>query len=168
MSTLSHAEVAPFYAAFLAMHGRNSTLDINAIEQLITANDSDDVEVITLAMTEAEVDDAADIADYRKRFAVTSKYTDIQLSDMIMATSDDMSDESWVKYFETGIIPNENDDRSHDDANESDIPVTTSAFEYADKMDDELVAALETNAKAALEGKRGGAVIAAKLIKLHG
>lgn len=48
------------------------------------------------------------------------------------------------------------------------LPVDDDVYSYADAMTDDVVKALDVNAKAMLEGKRGGAVIALDLLSLYG
>jgi hypothetical protein len=75
------------------------------------------------------------------------------------------SDESEVNDNDEDTDTNETDDRS------TTVPVDTSpgsAFDYASRMDDQLANDLETSANAALENKRGAAVIALDLERIYG
>jgi len=177
MSTLTAQDVMPYTLAFKAKYGRDTTLSIDDMEAVIMNAEADmTAEDFAEAFKEAEVDTndrsqnnddngvvmAGDIDDYRKRFPKqTAKYSDKQLSDLVMATEDDMDDADWIKYFETGSIPSDEP---------STVIESTDAYEYSKRLDadKQFNDDLETNAKAALENKRGAAVIRRDIVRLFG
>jgi len=118
---------------------------------------------------------AQDVMPYTLAFkAKYGRDTTLSLDDMesvIMNAEADMTAEDFAEAFKEA----ESDDRSDDDnanGNEPAVPPQViesgSAWDYAQRLDTDkqFNDDLETNAKAALEGKRGAAVIRRDLVRL--
>lgn len=118
--------------------------------------------------TESDTLAPSDVKEYRDMYAAVhgkpSTLTHEQLVSMVLSTEDDMEPAQWVALMvstEAELAP-------------SDQPVVVdtkpgSAWDYAKKMSDpQFQADLETNAQAALENKRGAAVIRRDLVRLYG
>lgn len=118
--------------------------------------------------------DPSDVQEYRGYFKLVYNrectLTHDELVSLVFSTDDEMEPKDWAEAMlaaeEHGP---ENDDRSADsDVVDETALLTSSAYEYASKWDDQFIADLETNAQAALENKRGAAVLMLDLIRMHG
>lgn len=126
-NTLTMSDVAPYTDAFKAKYGRNTTLSLDDIEQIIERAEGDmSADDFAEAFKEAEPE--IDDADYPNGKA---------------------------------------DDRSAAPAYVQDTK-PGSAWDFAQRMDKQFSDDLETSAKAALENKRGAAVIMLDLFRLYG
>lgn len=107
-------------------------------------------------------DVASQLAAFRTKY---NRETTLSLDDIegiVMNAEADMSDEDFAEAFFEAETPDSNDDRSAPD-----VVTAGSGWSYAAKLDDkEFREHLETNAKAALENKRGAAVLRRDLIRL--
>lgn len=138
-TTLTMADVREYLDAYKAKYGKDTTLTLDAMESIIE---------------KAESDMTAD--DFAEAFHEAEGEGETETNGEQMADGADRDEDTNT---------NETDDRS------TSVEVDTSpgsAYDYASKMDDKLAEDLETSAKAALENKRGGAVIALDLIRLYG
>lgn len=109
-------------------------------------------------------DVAPQLNAFNAKYGRATSLTMDEIEAIIASAESDMSDDDFAEAFFEAETPEPSDDRSDGGDNSSD-----SAYEVAKLLSDPaFVEHLETNAKAALENKRGAAVIRRDLVRLAG